>query len=153
MLELPIVAAQHAPAIPLQPLQNALNQLKVLCVDNDPTILQGMQVLLSKWGCELFLAQTPTEAKNILAQHAIQVLLVDQHLDAEMEGLEFLQRYNTKQCVQQCTEQCTQQLPAALITADSDPDLPLQVKALGIVLLKKPLKPAALRAFLAGVAS
>lgn len=149
MLELPIVAAQHAPAIPLQPLQNSLNQLKVLCVDNDPTILQGMQVLLSKWGCELFLAQTPTEAKNILAQHAIQVLLVDQHLDAEMEGLEFLQRYNTKQC----NQQCTQQLPAALITADSDPDLPLQVKALGIVLLKKPLKPAALRAFLAGVAS
>ena len=149
MLELPIVAAQHAPAIPRQPLQNSLNQLKVLCVDNDPTILQGMQVLLSKWGCELFLAQTPTEAKNILAQHAIQVLLVDQHLDAEMEGLEFLQRYNTNQC----TQQCTQQLPAALITADSDPDLPLQVKALGIVLLKKPLKPAALRAFLAGVAS
>lgn len=149
MLELPIVAAQHVPAIPLQPLQNSLNQLKVLCVDNDPTILQGMQVLLSKWGCQLFLAQTPTEAKNILAQHAIQVLLVDQHLDAEMEGLEFLQRYNTKQCAQQCT----QQLPAALITADSDPDLPLQVKALGIVLLKKPLKPAALRAFLAGVAS
>lgn len=149
MLQLPTVLAQQTTALPMQPAQHSLNQLKVLCVDNDPTILQGMQVLLGKWGCELFVAQTPTHAKDILAQQPIQVLLVDQHLNAEMEGLQFLQRYNTRQGAQQST----QQLPAALITADSNPELPIQVKALGIVLLKKPLKPAALRAFLAGVAS
>ncbi len=141
MLALPMVAAQRAPSIPIQMANNTLNGLNVLCVDNDPTILQGMQVLLSKWGCVLFLAQTPAQAKEILAQQSIQVLLVDQHLEADIEGLEFLIHYNT------------QAIPAALITADSDPDLPLRVKELGIVLLKKPLKPAALRAFLAGVSS
>ena len=141
MLQLPIVAAQQAPKTLIQPANNSLNQLKVLCIDNDPTILQGMQVLLSKWGCELFLAQTPAQAIDILAQQHIQVLLVDQHLEADIEGLQFLVQYNTNN------------IPAALITADSDPVLPLRVKELGVVLLKKPLKPAALRAFLAGVSN
>ena len=141
MLELPVVAAQQTNKAPVQPANNSLNQLKVLCVDNDPTILQGMQVLLSKWGCELFLAQTPAQAKEILAQQNIQVLLVDQHLEADIEGLQFLVQYNRAN------------IPAALITADSDPELPLRVKELGVVLLKKPLKPAALRAFLAGVSN
>lgn len=153
MLQLPTVPAQHATTLPVQPAQHSLNQLKVLCVDNDPTILQGMQILLSKWGCELFLAQTPAEAQDILAQQPIQVLLVDQHLDADMEGLEFLQRYNAKPATKDATVKSSQQIPAALITADSNPELPMHVKTLGIVLLKKPLKPAALRAFLAGVAS
>ncbi|XID74806.1 PAS-domain containing protein [Alkanindiges sp. WGS2144] len=139
MLELPVVTAQHPVSTPVIAAQHALNQLKVLCVDNDPTILQGMQVLLSKWGCTLFLAQTPEQARQILAQQPIQVLLVDQHLEADIEGLDFLHQYNKRQ------------LPAALITADSDPQLPLRVKEMGIVLLKKPLKPAALRAFLAGI--
>lgn len=141
MLEIPTTPAQQR-FTPTQSVQHPLSHLKVLCLDNDLTILQGMQLLLSKWGCELFVAQTPEQAQLILAQQTIQVLLVDQHLEADIEGLEFLLRYNTK---------TTQQRPAALITADSNPELPQQLKSLGIVLLKKPLKPAALRAFLAGV--
>lgn len=139
MLQLPSVPAQQQTQSHPVPMQNALTSLKVLCLDNDATILQGMQLLLDKWGCQLFLAQTPAQAQQILSQESIQVLLIDQHLDADIEGLEFLLQYNTSN------------LPAALITADSNPDLPQIVKKHGIVLLKKPLKPAALRAFLAGV--
>jgi signal transduction histidine kinase/Na+/proline symporter/CheY-like chemotaxis protein len=139
MLELPTVPPRQHTISSSAPVQNALTSLKVLCLDNDATILQGMQLLLEKWGCQLFLAQTPEQACQILATESIQVLLVDQHLDAEIEGLEFLLQYNSSNS------------PAALITADSNPDLPQIVKEHGIVLLKKPLKPAALRAFLAGV--
>lgn len=139
MLELPTVPPRQHTISSSAPVQNALTSLKVLCLDNDATILQGMQLLLDKWGCQLFLAQTPEQARQILATESIQVLLVDQHLDAEIEGLEFLLQYNSSNS------------PAALITADSNPDLPQIVKEHGIVLLKKPLKPAALRAFLAGV--
>jgi signal transduction histidine kinase/Na+/proline symporter/CheY-like chemotaxis protein len=139
MLELPTVPPRQHTISSSAPVQNALTSLKVLCLDNDATILQGMQLLLDKWGCQLFLAQTPEQACQILATESIQVLLVDQHLDAEIEGLEFLLQYNSSNS------------PAALITADSNPDLPQIVKEHGIVLLKKPLKPAALRAFLAGV--
>jgi hypothetical protein len=39
----------------------------------------------------------------------------------------------------------------ALITADSDPELPQRLKEMNIVLLKKPLKPAGLRAWLSGL--
>jgi CheY-like chemotaxis protein len=141
MLELPIAPPrQHSISI-TAPTQNALTRLKVLCLDNDATILQGMQVLLDKWGCHLLIAQTPEQARQILASETIQVLLVDQHLDADIEGLDFLLQYNTRH------------IPAALITADSNPALPQIVKQHGIGLLKKPLKPAALRAFLAGVSA
>ncbi|MEK5794347.1 hypothetical protein VXE63_19985, partial [Acinetobacter nosocomialis] len=42
-------------------------------------------------------------------------------------------------------------VPVALITADSDPELPQRLKEMNIVLLKKPLKPAGLRAWLSGL--
>ena len=139
MLELPTVQPRQQTVSNNAPVQNTLTSLKVLCLDNDLTILQGMQLLLDKWGCQLFLAQTPEQARQILSTETIQVLLVDQHLDADIEGLEFLLKYNSNK------------IPAALITADSNPDLPQIVKEHSIVLLKKPLKPAALRAFLAGI--
>lgn len=139
MLEVPTVPALINSKTVIGQANVAVEQLNVLCIDNDPTILQGMQLLLGKWGCTVFLAQSPQEAQAILAKENIQMWLVDQHLEAEIEGLEFLIQYNVKHT------------PAALITADSDPELPRRVKELGYVLLKKPLKPAALRAFLSTI--
>lgn len=139
MLELPAVAPRQHAISNVASLPNSLPRLNVLCLDNDAAILQGMQLLLNKWGCQLFLAQTPEQARQLLNTETVQVLLVDQHLNAGIEGLDFLLQYNTGH------------IPAALITADSNPDLPQLVKQHGIVLLKKPVKPAALRAFLAGI--
>ena len=34
-----------------RPLQAALPGLKVLCIDNEPDVLNGMQALLEGWGC------------------------------------------------------------------------------------------------------
>lgn len=138
MLELPIVAAPLIARPQQTPTAYALPPLHVLCVDNDSTILEAMQILLQKWGCQVFLAKDPNQAKEILSRQQIHVMLVDQHLDAEIEGLDFLLAY-------------PQHIPAALITADSDPNLPQKVKQAGFTLLRKPLKPAALRAFLSTI--
>lgn len=139
MLELPSVPAPETVKTINQPVPATVSHLNVLCLDNDPTILQGMQLLLGKWGCTVFSAQTPQQALDILQKEHIQMWLVDQHLDADIEGLDFLIQHNIRHT------------PAALITADSDPELPRRVKELGFVLLKKPLKPAALRAFLSSM--
>lgn len=138
-LSVPIIQAptQLMQAVPIS--SKPLDGLSVLCLDNDPVILAGMQQLLIRWGCQVQIASTLAEA---LRQHQAQpahVWLIDQHLDAEQSGLQVLQDELPVGCA------------AALITADSDPDLPQQVRNLGAVFLKKPLQPAALRAFLSSV--
>lgn len=138
MLEVPVAQQPQLSSKASQVTIQQLKPLNVLCIDNDLTILAGMQRLLDKWGCHAFLAATPVEAQQVLQNHTIQVLLVDQHLEADIEGLDFLL-------------QLDKSIPAALITADSDPELPQRVKQAGFTLLKKPLKPAALRAFLATI--
>jgi len=138
ILEIPLTDPPAITAHAITPAPQHLQPLHVLCLDNERTILDGMKILLEKWGCNVMLATTPDEARALLAQEHVHVLLVDQHLDQAEEGLDFLQHL-------------PKPLPAALITADSDPDLPLRVKAAGVILLRKPLKPAALRAFLATI--
>lgn len=111
----------------------------MLCLDNDETILEGMRTLLSKWGYQIFTATEPEEALRLIEQEDIQVWLIDQHLNHDQRGLDFIEQHRPAH------------IPVALITADSDPELPQYLKQQNIVLLKKPLKPAGLRAWLSGL--
>ena len=136
-LTLPEVAAQTVLTTPLPSTPTpALAGLRVLCLDNDPDILAGMQSLLSRWGCQVAIATNIHDALQQQPHTLAQVWLVDQHLDDQQSGFAFLQQHLPDGVL------------AALVTADSDPDLPLRVKQHGWGFLKKPLKPAALRAFL-----
>ncbi|MEG2299740.1 MAG: hypothetical protein RSC03_04440, partial [Acinetobacter sp.] len=81
----------------------------------------------------------PEQAFEMIQQENIQVWLVDQHLNHDKIGLDFILANRQEN------------VPVALITADSDPELPQRVKDMNIVLLKKPLKPASLRAWLSGL--
>ena len=76
---------------------------------------------------------------QLIQQHDIQVWLIDQHLNQDKIGLDFI------------VANRTEDIAVALITADSDPDLPQRLKELNIVLLRKPLKPASLRAWLSSL--
>lgn len=139
MIEVPLTAATkiHTPVVPTTALQHTA--YKVLCLDNDETILDGMRTLLSKWGYQVFTATEPEEALQLITQHDIQVWLIDQHLNHDQRGLDFIEQHRPAH------------VPVALITADSDPELPQRLKKQNIVLLKKPLKPAGLRAWLSGL--
>ncbi|MBP8006591.1 MAG: hybrid sensor histidine kinase/response regulator, partial [Acinetobacter sp.] len=139
MIEVPLTAATkiHTPVVPTTALQHTA--YKVLCLDNDETILDGMRTLLSKWGYQVFTATEPEEALQLITQHDIQVWLIDQHLNHDQRGLDFIEQHRPVH------------VPVALITADSDPELPQRLKKQNIILLKKPLKPAGLRAWLSGL--
>ena len=139
MIEVPLAEAPkiQLPVSSTTTVQHAT--YKVLCLDNDETILEGMRTLLSKWGYQVFTATEPAEALQLIEQEDIQVWLIDQHLNNEQRGLDFIQQYRPAH------------LPVALITADSDPELPQRLKQLNIVQLKKPLKPAGLRSWLSGL--
>jgi len=143
-IEAPLAASvtevSETPAPPrADPAQ--LAGMSVLCIDNEPQILDGMKALLSGWGCQVLTASSSTEAADMLdrAKPSLSGLLVDYHLDRE-NGVEVIQALRAK---------LGRDMPAILITADRTRRVRDEAQNNGIVLLNKPLKPAALRALLA----
>jgi CheY-like chemotaxis protein len=114
--------------------------ITALCIDNEPSVLDGMETLLQGWGCRVLKASTLAEALAAVAEHPTipNGLLVDYHLDHGngVDAVVALRRI--------CGE-----LPAILITADRTPAVREQARAQGIQVVHKPVKPAALRALLA----
>ena len=116
----------------------ALEGLRVLCLDNDADILDGMEALLQRWGVNTLRASTLDEALGQLSLRP-DVLIVDYHLHDRENGLD-------------CLDILRQAAPAAegaLLTADGSESLKQQARARGYPLLTKPLRPASLRSFLA----
>ena len=120
---------------------DSLQGLRVLCVDNDPEILDGMRALLGRWGVQVSCAST-VDAAIAQMPSAPQVLLVDYHLHDRLDGLDTLDALRGT---------CNDEIPGALLTADGSEALKRIARARGYRLLTKPLKPASLRAFLASV--
>ncbi|MEO8673468.1 MAG: PAS domain-containing hybrid sensor histidine kinase/response regulator, partial [Tahibacter sp.] len=57
-----------------------LRALHVLCLDNEPTILEGMSALLRRWGLTCDLATNRVEALQALAVRTPDLILADFHL-------------------------------------------------------------------------
>jgi len=110
----------------------------VLCIDNERTILDGMQMLLGGWGCRVLKAADLTEALAAIEGSGLEPdgLLVDYHLDGG-NGLgaitELRRRYG-------------RDLGAILVTADRSVRVREEARAGGVQVLNKPVKPASLRA-------
>jgi Na+/proline symporter/signal transduction histidine kinase len=116
-----------------------LKGLRVLCIDNEPKILEGMTMLLTGWGCEV-LASGSMEASLQLAQtqDPPDAIFADYHLD-DGTGID---------TIIQARKLWNKEIPALLVTADRTPEVRAMAEAERIALQNKPIKPAALRAFL-----
>ena len=92
-LFLPPPPLQTLPLPPPRPLIGAtdasLAGLRLLCVDNDPEILAGMQALLGRWQVDAHCATT-VDGALALAGTAPEVLLVDYDLHDRLDGLDTL---------------------------------------------------------------
>jgi Na+/proline symporter/CheY-like chemotaxis protein len=113
----------------------------VLCIDNEPAVLDGMETLLQGWGCHVLKA--PDLETAIAAAQMSPLppngLLIDYHLDQGngIDAIAVLRR------------EFGADLPAILITADRSPAVREAARQQQIQVLNKPVKPAALRALLA----
>jgi Na+/proline symporter/signal transduction histidine kinase/CheY-like chemotaxis protein len=143
-LELPIAPPLLAEAVagpvdqpaPSQPLAG----LAILVIDNDASIVAGMQSLLGGWGCRVLAAADLGEAvARAAAGPAPDGVIADYHLD----------RGDGIAAIAALRNATVPHLPAALLTADRS--MGVRERAVGqkIHVLHKPLKPAALRALLA----
>jgi Na+/proline symporter/signal transduction histidine kinase len=141
--EVPVVAALPATVAapePPKPPPTALSGLRVMVIDNEPAILEGMRLLLSGWGCDVWTASDLDTAHQVLRSHKglPEVIVADYHLD-ETDGLELIKALRWR------TQGDT---PAVLVTADRTPTVRELATSMNVHILNKPLKPAALRALL-----
>ena len=72
--------------------QSDLSHIRVLCVDNEPDILVGMENLLSRWGCDIRIATDIVESLKAIEDDWLpDVIFSDYRLDNGRTGLEVLQ--------------------------------------------------------------
>jgi CheY-like chemotaxis protein/two-component sensor histidine kinase len=117
-----------------------LRGLCVVVIDNEPRVLDGMGILLGKWGCVVVPALSRDAAAMALRERRAgpDAIIADYHLDAG-DGLE---------AITQLRDEFGAELPAILITADRSQEVQDAADFACAHVLRKPLKPAQLRALL-----
>ncbi|MBK5542926.1 PAS-domain containing protein [Pseudomonas sp. TH05] len=129
-----------APGKTAEPNGTLPSGAQVLCIDNEDSILIGMNSLLSRWGCQVWTARNREECAALLSEGVRpQLALVDYHLDDGETGTELMAWLRT---------QLGEPVPGVVISADGRPEMVAEVHAAGLDYLAKPVKPAALRALL-----
>jgi signal transduction histidine kinase len=122
------------------PRDRSMRGLRVLVVDNERQIQSGMRTLLSGWGCDVAIAANYAEASGLFtASDGPDIILADYHLDDGETGDSVVARLQ---------EHFGVAIPAAMISADRGEALKVDLAAIGMPLLNKPVKPAKLRALL-----
>jgi CheY-like chemotaxis protein len=135
-------AINHTTAVTSStPLSKApMSGTMIVCIENDPTILDGMKTLLTAWDAKVIAvadAETAMEAIEAAGERVTGVL-VDYHLD----------RGNGIAAIRDIRRRFGASLPAILITADRSPHVREAARLEKIAVLNKPVKPASLRALL-----
>ena len=149
----PISTATASPIKEEQPIRlgtMSLSGMVVLCIDNEPAILDGMRIVLEGWGCQVITASGSNTARTALRAadqtHSQtpsfitpDLIIADYHLDDE-DGLSV---------ISQLRGLWGQDIRAVLLTADRSPHVRSKASENAIHVMNKPLKPAALRSFMA----
>lgn len=116
-----------------------LEGLRILCIDNDIPVLKAMQALLRAWGCRVDLAADSQAARAYMAAEQPDVVIADYHLDNGETGVELLEELRSTHA---------RAFAAFVVTADHGGEADAAASAAGYRVLKKPVRPAALRALL-----
>lgn len=119
----------------------------VLVIDNEPTVVDAMRALLTRWGCEVRTASSEEDIQALIdtePEFRPDVVLADYHLNRGQTGVGIVTDLRNRLGVV---------VPAIVITADRTLTAS-SFSGLGpFELLRKPVKPAALRALMLHVIS
>jgi signal transduction histidine kinase len=140
MLRMPVIAVEEpqpsTETVAVVPLPKGL---RVLVVDDESAIREGMGLLLQEWGCTAHLAAGTTQAVQIALREPVDVVLSDLRLAGDDTGLRALQALRTLRPGARM----------ALITGDTAPERIREAESAGAVLMHKPVSADSLRDFLA----
>ena len=117
-----------------------LTGLLILCIDNEPEILKGMEAMLTGWGCHVLTAASLEEVIDLIDKqgHSPDGIIADYHLDSGT-GIDV---------IEECRKRYNADLHSIIATADRSRSVQTLAEKRNIHILRKPLKPAALRALL-----
>jgi PAS domain S-box-containing protein len=145
-VSVPLVAGRRGAADPEEStaskrVSNKLGGTRILCIDNERLILEGMKAMLEGWECEVYTATSIGGAKSAIRNMGgdPDAILADYHLDNEVTGIMALEALE---------ELCEQAVPGIVITADRTEEVAEEIKRSGYQILLKPVRPAALRALM-----
>ncbi len=128
----------EAPAAVKSMTQRQSGGVRILAVDNDPQALDALALLLRGWGYEVATATDSPSATAAMASSGADAWLFDYHLDGGLTGIalhdELAQRFGTR--------------PALILSADDGGATRRDVLEHGLTLLRKPLRPLALKSVL-----
>ncbi len=144
-IELPRSKTARRGAIKARPpaMRNyGLNHAQVLFVENDDHVARAMTALLDRWQCRILTANSRDASVRLLEQGRFnpELVIADYHLDDDECGLDVIDAVRTT---------TGRAIPAIVVTADHTLAVENQVRENGLELLRKPVKPAELRALMA----
>ncbi|TPI83514.1 hybrid sensor histidine kinase/response regulator [Mesorhizobium sp. B2-8-9] len=145
-IDVPVGMAAAEPAMAAADMERprgyGLFGTKVLLVENDADVLSAMTSLLERWQCLVRAATSTDDALDLLGDTAWvpDIIIADQHLDGGDLGTS---------TIAEVRDYLGRTVPALIVTADGSEPVAKAARAAGIELMRKPLKPAQLRALLA----
>lgn len=125
-----------------QSIYTADNSENVLLVDDDPSILNALSLLLTNWGYKICCATTAEQALTILAEQQISILISDYRLPGQKNGIDLIS-----------AAQKGRKITTVLLTGEIDSGKLKAGSCLNYKILHKPVKPAALRVLLRQLAN
>jgi signal transduction histidine kinase/CheY-like chemotaxis protein len=122
-------------------LDNPLEHALVAFIDDDASILEAMVEVFDQWGVALAAGEDAAQVRRELEElgRKPDLILCDYRLKDGQDGIAAIAHLQA----------AFGPLPAALITGDTAPETMRAIRASGLAVMHKPLKPAKLRAFLA----
>jgi len=118
---------------------NKQNTQRILCVDNEQLIIDGMESLISEWGYTVDVALGELTANELVEDNKPDLVIIDYHLDDSQTGLSVVSTWQQSWLID---------TPIIVITADYTEEVRLATKTRGFNLLKKPVRPMQLKALI-----
>jgi len=138
-VRVPIVAARPGEPASAAPETGAqLAGLRVLVIDDEPDVRAALDGLLQRWGCSVETASSGEEALSV-GRAPLELVLCDLRLGERESGFEVLDRLKARWGTS---------WRGIIVTADASPERIADAHARGYPLLRKPVRPAKLRALI-----
>ncbi len=135
---IPISQSRHMPAMNVvADIPRPLAGLRVILIEDDINVLEATETLLSRWGCMVqAFAKMPEQVEDA------DMVISDFDLGVGTTGTQAIAAIRT---------QLTQSLPAILMTGHAEENLHHHNTLNDVIVLAKPVQPAALRSVLSSI--
>ncbi len=134
-IKVPLASVAAIPDVQLPAQTHAvpdLQGMRVLVLDDDEAVREGMARLLRSWGCVCDVVETISAAEALAQHHRPTVFITDYRLREEQTGTAAIKRLRAA---------LGAELPALMITGDTKPARLREAVASGVPLLHKPVLP------------